>query len=200
MEGQVRNVIGSHLSPKSYASKGIKKKADPLASLAKSITADASTDSEKVYAIYRWIASNIAYDNRLHISEDLQREIYVSEKSVVESVLKRRMALCGGFAFLFRDLCEKVNISAEVVHGYTKDFSGRIHDYKNPNHTWNVVKLNGQWRLLDITWAIGHGNKGKPDDFWYLSRPKDFIYSHYPENPKWTLLKKDISFSDFKKH
>ena len=203
MNGQGRNVIGNYVSSKSSVSKNqgkkVGKKIDPTVKLAKTITANASTDSEKVFAIYRWIATNITYDNKLHISEDLQRKIYVSEESVVENVLERRMALCGGFSFLFRDLCEKVGVSSKVVHGYTKDGSGRIHDYKKPNHTWNVVKLDGQWRLLDITWAVGHGKNGKPDNFWYLTSPNDFIYSHYPEKPELTLLNEQISFLEFKK-
>lgn len=199
MNGQVRNVIGTYVPAKASASKEKKNKIDPIVALAERITANSTTDSERVYAIYRWIATNISYDNRLRISEDLQKEIYVSEESVVRNVLNRRMALCGGFAFLFRDLCEKVNVSVEVVHGYTKDISGRIHDYKKPNHTWNAVKLNGRWQLLDITWAVGHGNENRPDDFWYLTRPTDFVYSHYPENPKWTLLNDPVSFADFKR-
>ena len=199
MIGQSRNVIGTYASPKTPVSKKKNNKVDPMMKLAKSITANAHTDSEKVYAIYRWIATHITYDNQLHISKDLQKKIYVSEESVVKNVLDRNMALCGGFAFLFRDLCEKVNVPVEVIHGFTKDNSGLVHDYKKPNHTWNAVKLNGQWKLLDITWAIGFGNNGKPDDFWYLTRPTDFIYSHYPENSKWTLLNGSISFSEFKK-
>lgn len=197
MEAQVRNVIGAHVPKKTYVSNEKEKNVDHIQSLASAITAGLSSDSEKAYALYRWIAANIAYDNSLRIREDLQRKIYVSEQSVVKNVLERRMALCGGFAFLFRELCEKAKIPVKVVHGYTKDFSGRNQNYSQPNHTWNVVKLNGKWQLLDITWAIGHGNKDKPDDFWYRTRPKDFIYSHYPQNPEWTLLDNPISFADF---
>lgn len=203
MSGQKRNVIGRYVPEKTSASKkvskkNVSKKKDALLELAQKITVNANTDSEKVYSIYKWIAANIVYDNTLRHSKKLQNEIYVSEESVVSNALKRRMALCGGFSFLFRDLCEKVGVSAEVVHGFTKDAYGNIQDYNTPNHTWNVVKLNGKWQLLDITWAIGYGNKNKPDDFWYLTRPKDFIYSHYPENRKWTLMNESISFSDFK--
>lgn len=201
MVSQNRNIIGTYSSPKKSVQKKkkVKVKEDPTLKLAKKITVGASTDSEKVYAIYNWIASNITYDNSLRNSEKLQKKIYVSEKNVVKNVLERQMALCGGYAFLFRDLCEKMNIKAEVIHGFTKDNSGKLTDYKTPNHTWNAVKLNGKWRLLDITWAVGYGIKGKPDDFWYLTRPSDFVYSHFPEDSKWTLLDRSVSFSDFKK-
>lgn len=199
MIGQSRNIIGTYISPKAKIVKKKKDKVDPIANLAKSITVNSHSDSEMVYAIYRWIATNIRYDTELRFSKKLQNKIYVSEENVVNNVLDRRMALCGGYAFLFRDLCERVNIPVEVIHGFTKAIAGQPQSYKQPNHTWNAVKLNGKWQLLDITWAISYGNGKTPDDFWILTPPKDFIYSHYPENPQWTLLNNRISFTDFKK-
>lgn len=199
MMGQSRNIIGTYIPPKAKTVKKKKGKVDPIANLAKSITVNSHSDSEKVYAIYRWIAANIRYDTELRFSKKLQKKIYISEENVVDNVLDRRMALCGGYAFLFRDLCESINIPVEVIHGFTKAIEGQPQNYKQPNHTWNAVKLNGKWQLLDITWAISHGNGKTPDDFWILTRPEDFIYSHYPENPRWTLLDNRISFTEFKK-
>lgn len=167
--------------------------------LAFSITRNANTSSEKVLNIYNWITQNIAYDNELMRSEKLQKQIYISEENVVRNVLDRKLALCGGFALLFERLCADVGIAAKAVNGFTKDYSGTPQKRKKPNHTWNVVKLNGEWKLLDITWAIGHGISGKPDNFWYLTNPKEFIYSHYPEDSKWTLMQNPISFSEFQK-
>lgn len=198
MIGQSRNIIGTYTSPKYHITKKKNNNVDTMAKLAKSITANAHTDEEKVAAIYRWIATSITYDNQLRISGKLQKKIYVSEENVVKNVLERKMALCGGYAFLFRDLCEKVNIQAKVIDGYTKDYTGKIHNYKTPNHTWNAVKINGKWKLLDITWAVGYGNKNNPDNFWYLTNPSEFIYSHYPENPEWTLLGDSVSFAEFR--
>lgn len=166
--------------------------------LAFSITRNAISDADKIEDIYSWIALNISYDNELMRSEKLQKQIYVSEENIIKNVLDRKMALCGGFAYLFKSLCADVGIEAEVVHGFTKDYSGRLQERKMPHHTWNVVRFNGKWQLLDITWAISHGNEKQPDNFWYLTKPEDFIYSHYPEQSKWTLMENPISFSDFR--
>lgn len=166
--------------------------------LAFSITRNSKSEKEKIEAIYRWIASNIAYDHELGRRKDLQRQIYTTENNVVQEAIKREKALCGGFAFMFRDLCEELGIKAEVIHGFTKDYVGGVQTNKKvPHHTWNAVKVDGHWRLLDITWAIGHGGKNKPDDFWFLTPAYEFIYSHYPEDPKWTLLPNPISFVEF---
>ncbi len=193
--GQIGDIIGKKQrnikhSKRSETTALIKK-------LAQNITEGASTDSERVTAIYAWIASNISYDNQLLLDKNLQRKIYVSEENVVKNVLERQKALCGGFAFLFRDLCESVHVSAEVIHGFTKNYSHKLPDTKTPTHTWNAVKLNGKWELLDITWSIGYAAYGEPDDFWFRTSPQEFIYSHYPENPKWTLLKNPMSLSAF---
>ena len=50
------------------------------------------------------------------------------------------------------------------------------------NHTWNQVQLNGNWYVLDITWAISHGTLNKPNLFWYKTKPGDFYRSHLPED------------------
>lgn len=195
IHGQIGNIIGKkeqRARPENKPETALLVK-----SLAKKITARAQSDSEKVYAIYHWMATNISYDNELRLNTDLQREIYVSEENVIKNVLERRKALCGGFAFLFREFCQNVGISAEVVHGFTKDYSSKVPEDRTPTHTWNVVKLNDRWELLDITWAVAHGQSNIPDDFWYLTPPRDFIYSHYPEDTRWILLPSYISLTEF---
>lgn len=165
--------------------------------LAFSIARNSRSEKEKVQAIYRWIASNIIYDHELGRKTELQRQIYTSEKNVVQEALRREKALCGGFAFMFRDLCKELGIESEVIHGFTKDYAAGSKNKNVPHHTWNAVKLDGRWQLLDITWAIGHGAKNKPDDFWFLTSAEEFVYSHYPEDQKWTLLPNPISFIEF---
>lgn len=194
--GQIGFVIGNNENHGESTSKSDNIKFSTK-ELAFSITRNAISDAEKAVKIYKWITKNIAYDNELMRNENLQKQIYTSEENVVKYVLERKMALCGGFALLFKFLCADVGIQAEEVHGYTKDYSGKLQKRKKPNHTWNAVRLNGKWQLLDITWAIGHGTNSKPDSFWYLTTPENFIYSHYPEDTKWTLLQNPLSFSEF---
>lgn len=194
--GQIGDVIANNRVQKKITSKK-NKSSFSTKDLAFKITRNASSDIEKTTAIYKWITTNISYDNELRLNSKLQKEFYTSEENVIKKALERKMALCGGFAFLFKSLCEDVGVTAEVVHGFTKDYSGKIQKTKNPNHTWSAVKLNGQWQLLDITWAISYGSNNKADDFWYLTKPTDFILSHFPEDRKWTLLGNSISFSDF---
>ncbi|MEM0517894.1 transglutaminase domain-containing protein [Aequorivita flava] len=197
---QIGPVIGRNNNNEERVAKGEISSQFSTLKLAHAITKNATTDRQKVISIYTWIAANIAYDHELRLSKMLQNTIYTSENNVIKKVLERNKALCGGYAFLFKNLCIDVGVSAEVIHGFTRDYSRKSRKSKTPNHTWNAVKLDGQWQLLDITWAISYGNKNGTDDFWFLTEPSDFIYTHYPEISKWTLLKHQVSFSDFQAH
>jgi transglutaminase/protease-like cytokinesis protein 3 len=165
--------------------------------LAKQITRYSHTDSEKAEAIFYWIATHISYDTELRLNTSLQKKIYTSETNVVNHVLKRKKALCGGYAFLFQKLCLEVGIQSEVIHGFTKKYNTQPTSRSQPDHTWNAVKLADGWHLLDITWAVSHGSTNKPKMFWYTTKPSDFIKSHYPKEPKWTLLPNAISLEAF---
>jgi len=165
--------------------------------LARSITYGMPSEATKSKAIFNWIAANIAYDHSLHTNKKLQREIYTSETNVVQEALERKKALCGGYAMFFRDLCAEVGIKAEIVHGYTKLHNGQTRTSNKVNHTWNAVKIAGQWQLLDITWAKSHSQDFRPNLFWYHTAPTDFIKTHYPQNKKWTFLKNPMSLDQF---
>jgi transglutaminase/protease-like cytokinesis protein 3 len=165
--------------------------------LARTITQNSTTDSEKAEAIFYWIANHISYDHELHNSTALQKKIYTSEENVIKHVLARKKALCGGYAFLFKELCERVGITSEVIHGYSKKYTRRSGSNPRVDHSWNAVKLNGKWQLLDVNWAVSQKVNAKINTYWYLTRPEHFIYTHFPQDPKWTLLKHPPSRADF---
>ncbi|MFC7356415.1 transglutaminase domain-containing protein [Jejudonia soesokkakensis] len=164
--------------------------------LAFQITKNSPTEAKKAEAIFYWIASNIEYDTALRLDRTLQQEIYTSEEKIIQNVLKRKKALCGGYAFLFQALCQEVGIKAEVIHGYSKKYV-RTSKNRKVDHTWNAVKIDGRWQLLDITMARSQSRTGFPDLFWFGTPPLDFIKSHYPLAIKWALVSRPISFEEF---
>jgi transglutaminase/protease-like cytokinesis protein 3 len=164
-----------------------------LAQLAHKITKHKVTDKQKAEAIYLWITKNIEYDYELRFNKKLQKDFYTSKDKVIQKVLQRQKALCGGYAFLFDALCREVGIKSKAIHGFTKLTT----NYDTPNHTWNAIKLNGNWHLIDITWSISNATDDMPDMYWYLTNPNDFIKSHYPENPDWSLLNNPPSLLAF---
>lgn len=184
-----RNIIGS---------KEAIKRTTATANLAKVITRNSNRDLDKASAIFNWIAIHISYDYELRNSSKLQQEFYTSEANIIRRTLERKMALCGGYAFLFKDLCKQVGVTSEVIHGFSKNYDASKSSNK-VNHSWNAVKIDGKWHLLDITMARSHGDINAPDNFWFLTSPQNFIYTHYPENPKWALVVNPISKKEFEK-
>ena len=73
--------------------------------------------------------------------------------------------------------------------------------FYDSNHAWNVVKLDGEYIIFDLTWASGYGSgdsfrrEFKPE--YFNPKPEDFIRDHFPDNSKWQLLEKPISKKEF---
>jgi hypothetical protein len=93
---------------------------------------------------------------------------------------------------LFRLLCQYAGIEAEIIHGFARGRrSGLLF---SSNHTWNAVKIGGQWKLIDVTWGSGYMTFNgrvfvkQQDDSWYMTSPEKFAEDHFPDDPRWTLL------------
>jgi hypothetical protein len=174
--------------------------------LAHKLTAPYKTDLEKFRAIFSWVTANIEYNvwrpafaisrNRTNKQKpDTTWESRSLDERVAYNVLKNRFAVCDGYARLLKTLCDYAGISCNVIYGYAKsgDKNDRVF---STNHTWNAVFIDSAWRLADVTWASGYVSSytneyvKKYDNYYFLTRPKDFILSHYPEDPRWTLLDK----------
>ncbi len=59
----------------------------------------------------------------------------------VYGALVKGQALCEGYAKAFSYLCNKTGIENMIVTGYT-----------NEAHMWNMVKVDGNWYHIDVTW------------------------------------------------
>jgi transglutaminase/protease-like cytokinesis protein 3 len=74
--------------------------------------------------------------------------------------------------------------------------------FTQPNHAWNAVRIEGQWRLLDSTWGAGYLSPAGEfvrafNAHYFLTPPELFIYDHLPEDPQWQLLDPPISMQRF---
>lgn len=175
--------------------------------LTQKIIAHQTTERGKVTAIFRWITDNISYrvpncfnrtwPNLKKANEDIDDTSTVLKplnERVAELVLKRKSAVCDGYARLFKTLCDYAGIKSEVVSGYSKTGFQRAGEKFRSNHTWNAVCIDSAWYLLDATWASGYITWQGDDfirsynDHYFLTPPQQFIYDHYPEDLKWTLL------------
>lgn len=80
-----------------------------------------------------------------------------------------------------------------------------------PNHSWNAVFVEEDWRFVDCCWGAGREDEAgrwtpKFEEFWFLTDPDKFINDHYPcmsTDTKiitnWQLMKQPISLDEFNK-
>ncbi|WP_180957888.1 transglutaminase domain-containing protein [Psychroflexus sp. MES1-P1E] len=170
---------------------------NPKDKLAEKITSEFTTDLEKVRALFVWITNNITYDFELLESKKLKQEFYISQDSVIDKTLERKKAICSGYSLFFKKLCNDLDIQGEVVNGYSKQWFDSSISKNVPDHAWNAVKIDEKWFLIDTTWASKNEDNTERDDFWFMTNPESFVYSHYPEDEKWTLLENGLTKEDF---
>jgi hypothetical protein len=161
------------------------------------------TEVERVYTIYTYIAGFYKYDlHRLKLiyKREIKRELYLSE------VIKKKKGVCGDFANLFLTLCDSLDIGCYRVSGYSRNFNLFHPVRKNYyNHAWNVVRVDGNWYVLDVTFGMQHFTKKKLDreqiDYNFLfTDPVKFGIFHLPADPTFQLVNQERSYTDFRYH
>ena len=183
-------------------------------SLAQRLSSSYVTDVEKTRSIFRWITENIAYRTKNFpawrkgakylIDEEAEDTLSASlnERIAVE-VLRKKEAVCDGYARLFKTLCDYAGIRSEIITGYARTNMNRIGEQFKSNHRWNAVLVDSSWYLLDATWASGYITYSSDqfvkayDDYYFMTPPEDFIRDHYPEDSRWTLLANPPTLREF---
>jgi hypothetical protein len=151
----------------------------------------------KTRAIFTWIAHNISYDCPAYHNES-------KRKGDPEEIFKLRKGVCEGYANLFQAMCSYANIQCLTIDGYARNGADILEENSDePNHTWNAVRINGDWHLLDVTWASGYtDNKVRIftqnfSDVYFFPNPEIFILNHYPKLDSWRLCKLTFSKKQF---
>lgn len=165
--------------------------------LAQYLIMPAKTDEEKARAIFRWITDRIAYDVEGLLSGNL------GDTSAL-ATLKRRKSVCQGYATLFEALSTHAGLQVVTITGEAKGVV--LPNLPNANgHAWNAVRVNGQWKLLDATWAAGTADVGKRkfnkryNELFFFTDPHQLIFSHLPADSQWQLLEQPVSKAQFRR-
>ena len=73
-------------------------------------------------------------------------------------------------------------------------------------HFWNAVHIYCTWCLVDVDWGARSRPRGKLsaddlhyelDEFFFLTDPQQFIYSHIPIDSNWQLLQRPVTIEEF---
>jgi hypothetical protein len=175
------------------------------ADLSKKLTAIFDSDLDKARALFIWVANNIRYDcQKFHNPEPTQLSWRTEEERVkkqaaaqqakVKATLKSKKGVCEDYSQLYKALCDAAGVECLVITGDARDFYRPYKNNQRNPHAWNAIKIEGEWRLLDVTWAAGHVNPEvtkftrslKPG--WFMTPPKWFAQSHLPDDEQWQLM------------
>lgn len=141
------------------------------------------SDVQRVRAIFTWVSERIAWE------EDFEGQIDVRR------VLQSKRGCSEEIAVLVRDLCAAVGLHAEVVRGYLKGPGEHLDldTIARPNHHWNAVILDGEWRILDCSLAgptnprrslYSSANPNVAEPWFFLARPMEICFTHVPLLPE----------------
>ncbi len=164
--------------------------------LAKNIVKSEWKEIEKARAIFYWIAKNIQYDYK-GLETDYWK-FYPSDYSIAFGTYIQRKGVCGGYSYLFKFMCNEIGIESVVIDGYSRnEISQAGLPIEEIDHSWNAVKINGKWGLIDVTWANSSGEGKNINNYYFLTPPKEFVANHLPLDDKWQLLESAISKDEF---
>ncbi len=149
---------------------------------------------------YYWISLNIEYDFEKRAKNRANRltgeETTGSSNAIL--VFKEKKAICSGFASLFKLFMDLSKIECTIVSGHVKSLENltlELESDDNYRHAWNSIKISDSWILVDTTWAQQF--EEDISDYYFDTKPKRLILSHYPLEDKWQLMSDHISIDNF---
>ena len=138
------------------------------------------SDVQRLRAIFTWVSEKVAWEEDFEGEADSRR------------VIQARRGCAKEVAVLTLELCLAVGIHAEVVCGFLKrpDEIPELNYTPRPNHWWNAVLIDGEWRMMDCSLASPTNPKRSlystapsqaAEGWWFLTRPLEFCYTHIPQ-------------------
>jgi hypothetical protein len=157
----------------------------------------AQDETEKARALFSWITQRIQYDEEA--SGPGQDRINQN----LGDILRRKKAICQGYAELFAAMGRRAGLEVEVIDGYSKGTVTASPRLNKPDHSWNAVRIEGEWHLLDATWGAsllqdGNAFASGGRNSYFLTPPLTFLQDHLPAMPMWQLIDCPIEAEAFR--
>ena len=162
----------------------------------------ATCKKDVVRSFSYWIMQNISYD-----ISGFMNNVY--NGNGIAGTLTSKKGVCQDYSELFEAMCDRVGIKCYTIIGYAKVFDYKPGSkFERTNHCWNMVDLDGNYYLLDITWNSGYVEYVnetwryviKPDISHLFLSPEMFIEKHLPADPQWQLLDHPVSMDAFQRY
>ena len=110
------------------------------------------SDKEKAVALHDYMVKNYSYDYS-----------FKSDSYRIWGLLDNKKGVCQAYANLYRILCGRAGIECYCISGIGGDPG------KMDLHMWNVLKIDGKWLYIDVTFDDSSGTK-----LWLLKEEEEF--------------------------
>ena len=123
------------------------------------------TDTQKVQALNDAICQRLTYNyDYLNATQFKDRDVKNRDDAKVGEtdpfslnvLLTGNKAICQGYSALFKACADEAGLEAVSVAGTVPKQAGMI----NNGHAWNLVKVDGAWKVVDTTWNDTDSAKG----------------------------------------
>lgn len=98
------------------------------------------TDEEKLTQIHDWIIEGAEYDDTMSVP---------NLRSVYGAIIQKN-CVCAGFAYAYKYVADLADLDVLYITGIGID----------EPHGWNHAFVNGNWKLVDVTWDVNPISKG----------------------------------------
>lgn len=123
------------------------------------------SEADKIFAVTNFLIDETAYD-------------YDYVGTTIYELFKDHRAVCENYARGTQYLLTKLGVESIYVSGDAVNSAG-----VRESHAWNIVKLNGTYCQLDVTWGDPLMPDGEQTKTWayYLISDDEMYLDHFPE-------------------
>ena len=142
---------------------------DKIDEISNSIITDSMSIEDKIRAMHDYIINNTKYDSE-KISGITQYKSNTAYGTFIEGY-----AICSGYTDAMAIYLDKLGVENYKI--------------SSSNHVWNLVKLNGEWKHLDLTFddpVVSNGEDRLLHDYFLITteqlKEKDNVEHYFDEN------------------
>ena len=136
-----------------------------IAEIIKELKLESASEYQKVKLIHDYIINNSSYDTSL-------------KKSTAYNLLVDKTAVCEGYALTAYRLFLAAGLESRIISGMGD----------NQPHAWNIVKVDGKWYNIDLTWDDPVSSNGRQllrYDY-FLKSDSEFV--NHVRNPEYRTV------------
>lgn len=136
-----------------------------IASIIKELKLDNATDYQKVKLIHDYVINTSSYDTSLM-------------RSSAYELLVEKSAVCEGYALVAYRLFLAAGLDSRIISGWGD----------GQPHAWNIVKVDGKWYNIDLTWDDPVSSNGRQllrYDY-FLKSDSEFV--NHVRNPEYRTV------------